>query len=51
MKFQYKTYKQYLEAYTYLIRVLEPFSYTRDINLIEVNTPDEEIITTLHGFM
>ena len=50
MDFTYNSYKKYLEAYTYLIRVLEDFSYVRDDLLITVEAPDEEIIATLNGF-
>ena len=50
MDFTYNTYKQYLKAYTYLIRVSEPFSYLRESWVIRVDNPDDEVIKRLNGF-
>jgi len=48
--FYYDSYEKYLEAYTALVRICENFYYTRDINLIEVLEPDEELISILQSF-
>lgn len=50
MDFTYNTYEQYLEAYTYLIRVLENFTYIRSEFTINVINPDEELIATMESF-
>jgi len=50
MDFKYNTYAKYLAAYTYLLAVLEDFSYIRDMMLITVTNPDEELTTRLESF-
>ena len=50
MDFTYNSYEKYVQAYSYLLTVLEDFSYIRDDKLITVENPDEEIIATLNGF-
>jgi len=50
MDFTYSSYEKYVEAYSYLLRVLEDFSYIRHERLITVENPDEEVIATLNGF-
>jgi len=50
MDFKYSSHKKYLEAYKYLLRVSEPFSYIRTDLLITVETPDDELIKRLQGY-
>ena len=50
MEFKFSSYEQYLEAYKYLLRVLEPFRYNRRRLIIEIVAPyDDEVVKRLNS--